>query len=630
MIHKSSEGTLDQSHPFNPLKNFEAHSAAWPDSVALMLEDDLVSYQWLNRRVNQLAHYLQKKGVGPETIVGVCLDRSFALISGILGVIKAGGSVLPLEPSYPRNRIALMLKDSKPSLILCHSQYLDLFSDSPVPLVCLNESWSAFLSESSENPKNHLSVGNLRVVFYTSGSTGNPKGVMLAHRETSQSGALGLLTQNSATPDLVIDREDRVLVKCPISFAPFFWEVLEPLSAGGTLVLSRPGGTQDFQYLLKTILERSITVAHFVPSALRVFLEQQLVESCTGLRHVLCSGEVLSCELRNLFFSRLEADLHVTYAATETPGAARLHLHRGNRTCALTIGRGRAGKVYVLNDWYEQVEIGDNGEVYAEVTDGFRGYLGRPDQTAEKFLPNPLSSKAGSRLHKTGDRGCYLSEGEIKFLGRNDSQVKLRGFRIELGEIEAILSTHPGIIQNVVMLHEAVQESMILAAYFVPSLEEPVPDKNELSLFLKKSLPDYMVPNVFVALEEFPLTLNGKIDRKALSLPVWEPREENGNYIPPQTLLEVPIAEVWREILGIEQISVEDNFFGLGGDSLQMMVMIGRLEKKIGLRLHIKEVWFQPMNELAKLCEEKILELCLENCDKSQSQRMVIPPLIIK
>jgi acyl carrier protein len=272
------------------------------------------------------------------------------------------------------------------------------------------------------------------------------------------------------------------------------------------------------------------------------------------------------------------------------------------------MGRGRAAKVYVLNELYKQVEVGQTGEVYAEVTDGFRGYLGRPDLTAEKFLPNPWNSNSGSRLHKTGDRGRYLSEGEIQFLGRNDSQVKIRGFRIELGEIESVLSKHPGISKTVVMLHEAVPENMMLAAYFVPSLEENVPEKNELSQFLKKSLPDYMVPNVFVALEEFPLTLNGKVDRKALSLPTWGPSEENKNYIPPQTLLEVQIAEVWREILGIEQISVEDNFLRLGGHSLQMMQMIGRLEKKIGLRLPIKEVWFQPINELAKLCEQKILE----------------------
>lgn len=586
----------------SPLHEFEAHTGNNPDTIALILGEEHLTYHELNRRANQLGHFLRRQGIRPEMLVGVFLERSLDLVIGILGVLKAGGAVIPLEPSYPSQRITFMLEDGQPSLALTHLSLRDRISLKSFSSLCLDAKWNEIAREGSENLTGTLRDGNLMVVFYTSGSTGNPKGVLEVHQEITQPE----MEDFQSTSDIAFDVSDRFLCKCPISFAPSFWEILTPLSWGGTLVLARPGGEQDFTYLLGLIVEHQISVMHFVPSGLRLFLAQPEVATCTSVKHVISSGEFLSEEVRQQFFVCFDASLHYYYAATEAPAATILHLHGGNREQPLTFNKGETTKVHVLSSEYEEVPSGIQGEAHIEAKGKIRGYLGKPALTAEKFVPDPLSPTPGSRLYKTGDLACYTEKDSIALQGRRDFQIKLRGIRIELGEIESALKQHPTVMDAIVTCCETISGEKQLVAYIVGV---PISDPNPtiIQRDLQKVLPSSMVPASILVMDAFPLTPNGKIDRQALPTLQMSRATLPPPYAPTQTLVERLLATIWQEVLKIELVGRNDDFLALGGHSVLATQILAQLRDQHQIEAPLRIVFDHPVLVDQAIAIEKIL-----------------------
>ncbi len=445
---------------------FEAQAERSPDAVALSSGEETMTYRRLNERANQLAHYLRGRGVGPDTVVGLCVERSPEMVSGILGVLKAGGAYLPLDPSYPRERLGFMLSDAGASVLLTRERLLPLTAGCVAEAVCLDADRADISGESTQNPAVALTGENLAYVIYTSGSTGRPKGVMASHRAITNH----LLWRQETYP---LSTSDRFLHKASSSFDISVWEIMAPLTSGARLVLAAAGGQGDSAYLVRAIAEQQVTMAHFGPPMLRAFLEEPGVEECRSLRHVFCGGEPLTPELAELFFSRLGARLHQQYGPTEaTVDVTVWECAPGERRERIPIGRpiGNA-RTYVLDADLRPVPIGVPGELYLGGRALARGYLNLPGLTAEKFIPDPFGAGAGERLYKTGDLVRYLPGGEIEFLGRLDQQVKVRGYRVELGEVEAALAAHPRVRESVVVAREYSPTDKRLVAYVVPAAD---------------------------------------------------------------------------------------------------------------------------------------------------------------
>ena len=561
---------------------FEAQAERTPEAVAVVFpspgfsrcsEDKELTYQELNRRANQLAHYLRKLGVGPEVLVGICMERSLEMVIGLLGILKAGGAYVPLDPEYPKQRLAFMLEDAEPKVLLTQSKFLSQLPErtadgrqmtddvrgmtgdgrpvtddgrppfscrsivlgppssflerSPVigprsslprsairhpTMICLDTGWAAIERESEENPVCEVTADNLAYMIYTSGSTGRPKGVMNTHR--------GICNRLLWMQDVHrLTRADRVLQKTPFSFDVSVWEFFWPLLFVARLIMARPGGHRDNAYLVRLITEQEITTLHFVPSMLRVFLEEQGIETCNCLKHVICSGEALPFELQERFFARLDAALHNLYGPTEASvDVTSWACKRGSDQRIVPIGRPIANtQIYLLDSHLQPVPVGVLGELHIGGVSLGRGYLNRPDSTAEKFIPNPFSDEPGARLYKSGDLARYLPDGNIEFFGRIDNQVKIRGVRVELGEIEAVLRQHPAVQAAVAVAREDASTEKHLVAYVVPEQDQP-PAISELRRFLREKLPQTMVPAAVVILDTLPLTPNGKADRRALAM----------------------------------------------------------------------------------------------------------------
>ncbi len=575
-----------------PLQNFEAHSLDRPDAIAMVQDDHHLTYRELNCRSHKLGSFLRQHGVTPEKIVGVSLTRSFDLVVSILGVIKAGGAVLPLEPSYPHYRIRMMLEEAKPCMILTTQDFRPFFESQGIPVMLPDAHETQTHSVITTPLSEDLKQGNLSVVFFTSGSSGRPKGVMEVHLEQGSFSIPENEVLTTAHPDLKFGVEDRVLVKCPISFAPSFWEIIDPLLGGGVLVLAGPGQEQDFPYLVNLIRDEHVTKMHFVPSVLQQFLEQPEVPRCRSLTQIICSGEFLQENVRQTFFDCLDVNLYFYYAATEAPGATILHLHRGNRDQPLAFESTSPTKVYVLNQWSEP-DSDVQGEMYVEAKGKIRGYLGRPTLTAEKFVPDPLSSIPGARLYKTGDLGCYLPNGSIHVVGRRDYQVKIRGIRVELGEIESALRNIPSIRDAVVLCREDTPGEKHLVAYFIPKMGLS-PEPLQIRTDLQSQLPSYMLPVAFVNLKAFPLTPTGKIDRRSLPVPSPKHRGHKPHYHPPHSSMEKILAQIWQNVLQVGKIGMYDNFFDLGGHSLLATKLLGRINQRFNTELTIHQFFTHP------------------------------------
>ncbi|WP_445252044.1 MULTISPECIES: amino acid adenylation domain-containing protein [unclassified Microcoleus] len=572
---------------------FEEQVERSPDAIAVLFEEEQLTYRELNQRANQIAHHLKTLGVGPEVLVGICVERSLEMVVGLLGILKAGGAYVPLDPTYPFERLSLMIEDAQPSVLLTQERLVEELPSHSAQVICLDSDWQSIGAESTVAPVSGATANNLAYVIYTSGSTGKPKGVMIPHRAICNH-MLWMQT------DFPLSETDKVLQKTPFSFDASVWEFYAPLLVGAQLVMTRPGGHQDSDYLIQTIVEQKITTLQLVPTLLRMLLENDQISIRQSLKNVFCGGEPLTVELQECFFAHLNAELYNLYGPTETCiDATYWTCKRGLNQQIVPIGRPIANtSIYILDRNLQPVPIGVPGEVHIGGAGVARGYLNHPELTLEKFIPNPYSNKPGSRLYKTGDLARYLPDGNIEFLGRLDNQVKIRGFRIELGEIEAALAQNPGVRETVVIAREDVPGHKYLAAYIVPNHEDALAS-SDLRGFLKEKLPDYMIPGVFVHLDALPLTPNGKVDRKALPITGTARQELQALEVAPRTRAEEILAQIWREVFHREIQSIHDNFFELGGDSILSIQIIFKANRA-GLHLTPKQIFqHQTIADLA-------------------------------
>lgn len=585
---------------FSLLHTFEANAVQQPDAIAVVCGNDHFSYHQLNHCTNQLGWYLQAKGIGPEQVVGLCLGRSFDLVVAILGIVKAGGAILPLEPSYPKKRIRFMLENAQPSLVLTQEHLREHVDRSGMPVICMHEVWEEIDGRCGTPLNTGIFSGNLFVILYTSGSTGQPKGVVEVHHLNPQPDDSGPDFNRQDIRLLQFRSTDRVIVKCPISFAPSLWEILEPLHAGGTLLVVEPDRERDFSHLIRLIIEQQATLIHFVPSALRLFLDEPSVRECSSLERVICSGESLPEDIRERFFLTLNTNLYLYYAATEAPAAALLHFSPNNRKYPMAFQSGNPTNIHVLTSGMMPVPHGQEGEVYVTARGKIRGYLGKPGLTAEQFLPDPWSSDPGSRLYRTGDIACYLPDDTIKIMGRRDSQVKIRGIRIELEEIEAILRQHPTVGDAVVICREDRRGEKELVGYVVSAKGFKLVTA-DIQSFLYSTLPGPMIPGKWIILPGIPLGPNGKINRQALP----DPEQTDRNLPDAHQLFGTPLlaklAEVWGHLLKVDGIRPQNNFFELGGNSILAIQICNRIRDDFGVSLSIKDIFENPtIAELGK------------------------------
>ncbi|CAN2534224.1 Tyrocidine+synthase+3 [Methylocapsa aurea] len=553
---------------------FEAQAARDPEAVALVYEGAQLSYGELNERANRLAHHLQTLGVGPDVIVGLCVERSFEMIVALLGVLKAGGAYLPIDPDYPRDRIAYMIADAAPALVLTQEHLRERLPET-ITTLRLDADWSVVAQESAANPAPRATSQNLAYVIYTSGSTGRPKGVGVAHR-----GLQNRLSWMQAYFRLT--HTDRILQKTPYGFDVSVWEFFWPLREGACLILhvsKRHGDPKS----LEDIIERErVTTVHFVPSMLRAFMNTSSLPTFANLRRVLCSGEELPSDLVERFHGAITTELCNLYGPTEASIDVTVYpCLREVQDKNVPIGRPISNtQIYLLDPGSEPVPIGVAGELHIGGAGLARGYLGRPNLTAERFVPNPFGH-AGERLYRTGDLARYRADGNIEFLGRIDHQVKIRGFRIELGEIEAALTRLPQLREAVVIASEDGRGDKRLVAYVVAA-EGAALEIAELRGALARELPDYMIPAAFVALDALPLTPNGKIDRRALPAPDLDAQIAH-RYVAPRNATEEALCRIFADVLGIDRVGVDDDFFQLGGHSLLAIALVERARVE---RLH--------------------------------------------
>jgi amino acid adenylation domain-containing protein len=587
LLHEWNDTASDYPHGQCIHELITEQAARTPDAVALVYEDSELTYGELDLRSNQVAHHLVSLGVGPETVVCLCLERSLEMVVGLLGILKAGAAYLPLDPSYPQDRLLFMQTDAGSSVVMTAGASASAFPLShSVQLLALDADWDKIARHRTDPPTTGVGPKNLAYVIYTSGSTGKPKAAMNCH------GALinRLLWMQSAYG---LSSNDRVLQKTPFTFDVSVWEFIWPLVTGATLVLARPGGHKDAAYLMNLIDRARITTLHFVPSMLQAFLEAMKVGTCRSLRRVICSGEALSSQLQQRFFSRFaDAELHNLYGPTEAAIDVTYWVcQEDDITSSVPIGRPIWNtQVYVLDGGLEPVPVGVAGELYIGGVGLARGYLSRPGLTAERFVPSPYGE--GERLYRTGDLVRWRPDGELEFLGRLDHQVKLRGYRIELGEIETVLSDHPAVRQGVVVAREDAPGDKRLVAYVVGD-DAAALETSDLRAHLKRGLPEYMVPSAFVVLDALPLTPNGKVDRKALPVPEGRPAGEAA-YEAPRTPTEQALAEIWAEILRVERVGIHDNFFILGGHSLLATRVIMRTRDRLGMVLPLRTLFESP------------------------------------
>ncbi|HKH45402.1 MAG TPA: non-ribosomal peptide synthase/polyketide synthase [Thermoanaerobaculia bacterium] len=571
----------------------EDQAGRTPDAVALVFEDEEMTYSELDRRANHLARRLQARGCGPESRVGVLLERSCELLVALLGILKAGAAYVPLDPDHPADRLAFQDRDARLRVILSRAGLADRLPDDR------SGEGERFLF--LDGDLGDLDAGSLAVsvdpdhpayVLYTSGSTGRPKGAVISHRAIVNR----LLWMQDA---LHLTAADRVLQKTPFSFDVSVWELFWPLMTGARLVVARPGGHRDNGYLARLIAGQGITVLHFVPSMLQLFLEEPGAAECRTLRDVVCSGEALSSELASRFAARLgQTRLHNLYGPTEAAVDVTSWVCEaaggGNDRVGIPIGRPIANtRIHLLDRNLLPVPVGVPGELFIAGVNLARGYVERPDLTAERFLPDPEGREAGERVYRTGDLARWRSDGAIEYLGRLDHQVKIRGVRIELGEIEAALTALPGVREAVVMAREDRSEKR-LVAYVVGDVAA-----EELRRSLRTRLPEPMVPAAFVTLMALPLSANGKVDRKALPAPE-QPGARAGGYVAPRTREEEILAAVWAQTLRLPRVGVDDNFFELGGDSILSVQIVARA-RQAGLHFTMRQIFeHQTISGLAR------------------------------
>ncbi len=563
---------------------FEQQVRRTPDATALVSGAESLSYAQLNARANRLAHALIARGVGPDSRVAVCAERGLNMVTALFGILKAGGAYVPLDPAYPGERLQYILQDADPVLLLADAAGRAALGEPATPQLALEAALPETLS--AENPAPRAQASHLAYVIYTSGSTGKPKGAMNEHR-----GVVNRLVWMQEAYGLTA--ADTVLQKTPFGFDVSVWEFFWPLMVGARLVMAKPEGHKDPDYLSRAIEQYGVTTLHFVPSMLQSFLaDGQAATRCGQVVRVMCSGEALPAALVAEFYRRLpQAELHNLYGPTEAAvDVTAWHCSREAERVSVPIGRPIANtRIYLLDERGQPVPLGAVGELYIGGVQVARGYLNRPELTAERFLADPFAP--GGRMYRTGDVARYLANGDIEYLGRNDQQVKIRGFRIECGEIEAALATHPAVREAVVDAR-AVGDDKRLVAWVVPAAdvaEETL--AGALRQHVSAALPDYMVPSAWVVVAALPLSPNGKLDRRALPEP--QGAQSQAAYEVPQGEHETLLAAIWRELLNVERVGRHDNFFELGGHSLLAVKLMAQL-RRAGWGANVQTLFSTP------------------------------------
>lgn len=613
-----NQTAIDFPHDKLAHELFEEQVKATPKAIALVFEGQKLTYKELNEQANQLAHFLQKQGIRPESVVGVCVEKSIEMVLGLLGVMKAGGAYLPMDPKYPAERLAYMIQDSGTQIILTQDHLLGVLPPNHARSICLDSHWETIAKETTGNPKTKMDPANLAYMIYTSGSTGQPKGVMLRHQ-----GLCNLA--NAQIKDFRVTAKSRVLQFASFSFDASVSEVFMALHCGATLYLARPESMLPGPDLLRLLEEEEITTVTLPPSVLAVLPESKL----SGVRTIISAGERCSWEIARRW-SRGRRFLNAYGPTENTVCASSFHVEVEETGATAPIGIPMENvQLYILDEFMNLVPPGAAGELHIGGVGLARGYLNRPDLTAEKFIPNPFSAQPGARLYRTGDLVRHLADGNIEFLGRIDHQIKIRGFRIELEEIEKVLEQHDQIQNVLVLVREHTAGDARLVAYLVPKPNRK-PELADLQAYLREKLPEYMLPSALILLDAFPLTPNGKIDRNALPAPDYAVSSTRAAYLAPRDSLELKLTQIWEQILGVGKVGVKDNFFDLGGHSLLAVRLLAKIEQDLGRSIPLVTLFQEPTVEhLAKNLREEKTEKDWSPIVELHSSQAKTPPLYV-
>lgn len=623
-----NQTTAEYSHELCVHDLFARQVEHVPENTAVIFENQHLTYRQLDQRATQLAHYLQSRGVGPDMLVGIYMERSLEMIIAMIGILKAGGAYVPLDPDYPPERLSFLLADTRTPILLTQAHLRTFLPSANAKIISLDSDWDLIEAANSSQPlARHATPANLACLIYTSGSTGLPRGVLLEHGPTVNL-VQSFINTYHPTPD------DQLVPLTSISFASFVGEFLPILCSGGTLILPNRTELLDFAAMAALLTRHHTTMISTVPTLVTVINSRR--DHLPHLRLLLSGGEMLTLgDVDHLLKSVTIAN---GYGLTETTVCStsyaftREDFQENGRISEN--GRVPVGKpimnttTYILDEFLNPLPIGCPGELYVGGVGVARGYLGYPGFTSERFIPDPFSIQPGARLFKTGDKACYRADGNIEFFGRLDDQVKVRGFRIEPGEIEVTLRLHPNVQEAVVTVHEDTTRrkelnDKRLVAYVVAKPYLTI-SLSEIRNFLLERLPNYMVPAAFVQLPILPRTPNGKIDRRALPEPDDARLAPETAYFPPETVVEQIIAAHWQELFRVENIGIYDDFFDLGGNSLLGTQLISRLRNVYPLTLSLSQLFDAPTIAGVSSLIEELLIAKIEKMSEEEAQALLL------
>lgn len=571
---------------------FEAQVKRTPNEIALIFEQQQLTYSQLNARANQLAHHLRQRGVGAEVLVGLYVERSLDAIVGLLGILKAGGAYIPLDPTYPHQRLTQMLEDAQVQVLVTQQQLLlKELPQHPPEVICLDADFATVAQQSHENPQTEVKPENLVYVVFTSGSTGKPKGVAVEHRQL-----FNYLNGILAKIDFSTSRSFAHVATFAADLGNTM--IFPALCGGGCLHIISPERAANPEALGEYFHRHTIDCLKIVPAHLAALLTSAQTQQILPKQLLILGGEACSWQLiEQIRASAANCKIYNHYGPTETTVGVLTYPIEQNQSDSAIVPIGKAianTQIYLLDSYLQPVPIGVPGELYIGGDSLARGYLNLPELTVAKFIANPFNTSQSERLYKTGDLARYLPDGNIEFLGRVDDQVKIRGFRIELEEISIALQQHPAVQQTIVCSREDVPGDKRLIAYIVFEPKSPIPQSSDLRAFLKEKLPEYMVPSAFVMLKTLPLTANGKIDREKLPAPEQVPPELAATFVAARNQTEEAIAKIWAEVLAVKQVGIHDNFFELGGHSLLATQVISRIRQSLQVELPLRQFFDSP------------------------------------